>query len=89
MQAMRLSKEFEGKIDLLLTDVTMPHMNGRELSDNLALERPDMKIVFMSGYTDDALLRDRVLTEAAVVLQKPFETDELLSVLRRALDAET
>jgi CheY-like chemotaxis protein len=89
MQAMRLSKEFEGKIDLLLTDVTMPQMNGRELSDNLAVERPDMKIVFMSGYTNDALLHDRVLSETAVVLQKPFETEELLSVLRRALDAET
>jgi two-component system cell cycle sensor histidine kinase/response regulator CckA len=73
-------------IDLLLTDVVMPRMNGRSLADRLAAERPGVKTLFMSGYTDDAAVLQRVLASRVAFLQKPLTPDILLHKIREVLD---
>ncbi|HEY2974670.1 MAG TPA: response regulator [Pyrinomonadaceae bacterium] len=65
----------------------MPEMSGRELADRLAQLRPDMKVIYMSGYTDDAIVRQGVLNEGATFIQKPFATDALARKVRDVLDA--
>lgn len=85
-QGMQVCREFKGKIDLLITDVVMPEMNGRELAANFALLRPETRILFMSGYTDDAIVRHGVLEEKVMFLQKPFLPDSLARKTREVLD---
>ncbi len=75
----------ETSIDLLLTDVIMPGMSGRELADRLTLMRPTMKVLFVSGYTDDRLGRHGVLESGAEFLAKPFSPAELLQRIYEAL----
>jgi PAS domain S-box-containing protein len=74
-----------GEIDLLLTDVIMPGMNGRELASRFAEKRPGAQVIFMSGYTDRIMSPDGVLDASVVFLQKPFKPDELTAVVRQAL----
>ena len=74
-------------IHLLITDVVMPHLSGRELADRLAPIRPTMKALFMSGYTDHSLRQDEVPTGAAF-LQKPFTPEILARRVRHILDTE-
>ena len=76
-----------GRIDLLLTDVVMPRMSGRELADHVAETNPDAKIIFMTGYADDALEPYGRLGEDSVVLQKPFPLEGLVRKVREVLDA--
>jgi PAS domain S-box-containing protein len=78
----------QGHIDLLLTDVVMPGMNGRELSQTLAAQRPDLKTIHMSGYTDDALLRHGVEEMGIRFLQKPFRLSTLARKVRETLESE-
>ena len=76
-----------GEIDLMLTDVVMQHMSGRELADVLVPMRPGLKVLYMSGYTDDAILHHRVAEPGIALLQKPLTPDALLKKVRAVLDA--
>ena len=76
-----LSREHEGAIDVLLTDVVMPRMQGTELADAIRVERPDIAVVFMTGYARDAFVDSGTLP--AALIEKPFREDELLAVLQQ------
>jgi two-component system cell cycle sensor histidine kinase/response regulator CckA len=84
--ALRIAREFDGVIDLLLTDVVMPGMNGRELAESLRRERPDPRVLFASGYTDDAVLLHGVRTDELSFIQKPFTPPALVQRVREVLD---
>jgi FixJ family two-component response regulator len=73
---------------MMVTDVVMPRMSGRELAFQLARERPSMKVLFMSGHTEDAISHHGVLEEGVAFLQKPFTQDALVSSVRTLLDSE-
>jgi CheY-like chemotaxis protein len=85
-EAFRIEERHEGPIHLLVTDVVMPGMNGREVARRLAPRRPDMKVLFMSGYTDNVIVHHGVLEPHTAFLQKPFTPDALLSKVRAVLD---
>ena len=74
-----------GTIDLLLTDVVLPRMNGRQLVERLAPMRPSMRVLYMSGYPDDATLRDGIVDAEIDFLPKPFSPDSLIRTVRRVL----
>jgi two-component system, cell cycle sensor histidine kinase and response regulator CckA len=87
--ALLICERYEGKIHVLLTDVVMPRMSGGELWKRLQPIRPDMKALFMSGYTDDAIVRHGVLSLALPFVQKPLMPKALLAKLRAVLDDDT
>jgi CheY-like chemotaxis protein len=76
-------------IDLLVTDMIMPGMNGRELSRRLLAAYPDLRLLILSGYTDDLVFRQGMLEPGTAFLQKPFEGDDLLRKARKLLDPRT
>lgn len=80
--ALSMARDFEGSIDLMLTDVIMPGMSGRQLADKVARLRPSMKIVYMTGYTDDMVVHHRILEPGIAVLQKPFTRQQLGAKVR-------
>ncbi len=84
--AISTAKDSRRKIDLLLTDVVMPRLDGRELANQLLALRPDMKILFMSGYTDDVIVHREALTKGVKLVQKPFTKATLLRKVREALE---
>jgi CheY-like chemotaxis protein len=84
-QALSLANQHDGRIDLLITDLVMPGMNGRELSQTLASRHSALKTIYMSGYTDDAVLRHGVHEIGATFLQKPFSLGALARNVRAAL----
>jgi CheY-like chemotaxis protein len=86
LEALEIARNFQGKIDLLVTDMVMPQMSGRELAVQLGPERPEMKILFMSGYTEDAIARHGVLDPGTAFLEKPFTPDSLAQKVRELLD---
>ena len=75
-------------IHLLLTDVVMPGMSGQDLYERLAPEHPEMRILFMSGYTDNAIVHHGVLDEGTHFISKPFSPADLLAGVRLVLDGE-
>jgi len=84
-QALRLIETYQGTIHLLLTDVIMPEMSGRDLWQQLRALRPNLKCLFMSGYTADVIAHHGVLDEGVHFLQKPFSKDALATKLRETL----
>jgi PAS domain S-box-containing protein len=84
-KALSLLAEHELSVDVLLTDVVMPGMNGREVAERFVQARPETKVLFMSGYTDDEVLRRGVSGAGAPFLQKPFTPDELATKLREVM----
>jgi CheY-like chemotaxis protein len=88
-EALERATQHDGPIDLVLTDVIMPEMSGRGLVERLRAVRPRAAILYMSGYTDDDVLRRGLFEPGARFVQKPFVPDELLRVVRSALDAGT
>ncbi len=86
-EALLHCERHQGPIHLLVTDVVMPHMSGRELADRLAAIRPDLNVLFMSGYTEDAILRHGIASTAVSFVQKPFTAIELAKKVRAVLDS--
>ncbi|PYP00978.1 MAG: hybrid sensor histidine kinase/response regulator [Gemmatimonadetes bacterium] len=84
--ALDIAARYSGTIHLLLTDVIMPGLSGRELATRLADLRPEARVIFMSGYTDDAVTRHGVLEPGLAYLQKPFTPDTLGRKVREVLD---
>ncbi len=96
VEALEISERHQGPIHLMVTDVVMPQMSGRELAQRLQPLRPDMKVLYMSGYTDDAIVRHGVLGAGMAFLSKPFTPDalalkihEILGTSPRTLDPAT
>ena len=85
--ALNLAERESSAIHLLLTDVVLPRMGGRQLADQLCERRPGTKVLFMSGYTNDSIIRLGVVDSAVDLLQKPFTRGSLLRRVRSILDA--
>ena len=85
-EALALAKSHSDPIHLLLTDMVMPGLSDRELAEQLSPLRPDMKVLYMSGYTDDTVLRHGIQEEKMPFLQKPFVPDTLALKVREVLD---
>jgi signal transduction histidine kinase len=84
--ALVLAQQYPQRIDLLLTDVVMPGMNGRELAETMVRERPDVRVLFASGYTDDESLLQGIRTDELSFIQKPFSPADLVRRVRGLLD---
>jgi len=84
--ALRISRERAGPIHLMVTDVVMPRMSGRELAFQLAPERPDMKVLYTSGHAEDTISFHGVLKQGLAFMQKPFSREALVSRVRQLLD---
>ena len=85
-EAMKISKKFNNKIHLLLTDLILPGLNGRELSEQLAKKRKDMKVLFISGYSDDVIAKHGMIDEGLSFMQKPFTASSLGMKIREVLE---
>lgn len=85
-EACGVCDDFEEEIDLMITDVVMPQMSGRELHEYVAKQRPDMAVLYMSGYTDDAIVRHGVLDDGMPFLQKPFTPDAFARKVRELIE---
>jgi FixJ family two-component response regulator len=77
-----MAGRYKGDIQLLLTDVIMPKLRGPELASRLRLRYPGMKVIYMSGYTESALVQDGMLERNTVLLQKPFTVKKILEVIQ-------
>ncbi len=86
--AIRQATEFEGEIHMLMTDVVMPGMNGRDLANRLLGDCPKMKCLFMSDYTANIITNHGVLDERMFFIQKPFSKKDLATKVRQAGDGE-
>jgi len=87
-EAVRLASEHASAIHLLMTDVVMPEMNGRDLAKNLQSRYPGLKLLFMSGYTANIIVHQGVLDQGVQFIQKPFSIDDLAAKVREVLDSE-
>lgn len=88
LEALEVCKSHGGPIDLLLTDVVMPKMNGCALVEQFNRVQPQAKVLYASGYTDDAIIRNGIARERAPFLEKPFRADTLTRKVREVLDAD-
>jgi two-component system, cell cycle sensor histidine kinase and response regulator CckA len=85
-EAVLLGERHPGPIHFLLTDVVMPQMNGRDLADRLTPLQPDMKVLYMSGYTENAIVQHGVLETGIFFIPKPFRIKTLMGKIREILD---
>jgi CheY-like chemotaxis protein len=85
-EALHICHHFNDQIHLMLTDVVMPRMSGRELANQLMATHPDMKVLYMSGYTDNAIAHHGILEEGMNYIQKPFTMDGLARKVREVLE---
>jgi two-component system cell cycle sensor histidine kinase/response regulator CckA len=85
VEAIAMLEGYPHRVDLLITDVVMPGMSGRELAERVAAMRPDLQFLYMSGYTDDVVLRHIVLEQGTPFISKPFTKAQLLSMIRQLL----
>jgi DNA-binding NtrC family response regulator len=85
--ALRVAEHHAGQIDLLLTDIIMSGINGRQLAEQLTARRPGLAVLYMSGYTDDPRVQEIVLHANGTYVQKPFDADTLTRKIRQALEA--
>jgi two-component system cell cycle sensor histidine kinase/response regulator CckA len=86
-EALKVAELHLGPLDLLLSDVVMPRMGGPELAQALLAQRPDVKVLYMSGYTDHPMVRRGVVNAGVAFLQKPFTPTVLVSRIREVLEA--
>ena len=84
-EALRRSEGHHGKIDILITDVVMPHMSGRELAETISAARPDAKVLYTSGYTDNTIIHHGIFDEGTHFIQKPFSVSGLLAKVQEVL----
>jgi two-component system cell cycle sensor histidine kinase/response regulator CckA len=87
IEALQVGERHKEHIHLLLTDVVMPQMSGRELAEHLAPLHPETKVLYMSGYADNAVVRHGLLDLGAALLEKPFTAESLSRKLREVLDS--
>jgi CheY-like chemotaxis protein len=87
--ALQVCDRHEGPIHLLLTDVIMPQLSGKELAERITEVRPDINVLFMSGYTDNHIATHGILDEGVALIQKPFSETELLKTVRIVLESGT
>jgi len=87
-EALLLSEQHDGPIDLLITDVVMPHMNGKKLAETLRGKRPGIPVLFISGYADTNILRDGKLPSGTAFLSKPFAVEELIQRVRLLMEID-
>jgi len=88
-EAVEKAKSHSGAIDLLMTDVVMPEMNGRDLSGQLIPLYPEIKLLFMSGYTANVIAHQGVLDDGVAFIQKPFSMADMTEKVREVLDNAT
>ncbi|WP_425395588.1 PAS domain S-box protein [Aeoliella sp.] len=86
-EALKIMEEYRDAIDLVVSDVVMPHLGGRQLAERIAAVRPDCKILFASGYTDDEMIRQGIQSHSFEFIRKPLTPDALLAKVREMLDA--
>ena len=86
-EALRIARAQRGRIDLLLTDVIMPRMSGRELAEEVQALEGGIRVIYMSGYTEKAIVHHGILDAGAVLLQKPFSPDDLVRKVREVFGA--
>lgn len=89
VMAQRVAAEHEGKIDLLVTDVVMPNVGGRALAEALRQSRPGLRVLFMSGYTSDALVRQGIEASRVAFIHKPFTPRALAEKIREVLESSS
>ena len=89
VHALELLRNHDGPLDLLLTDVIMPGLNGKQLRDRVSQDRPETRVLYMSGYADEVIAHHGVLDEEGAFLQKPFSVQGLTRKVREVLDAES